>query len=99
MADSAVRGAYRFGPFHLDVRERRLSRGDEVIPLRLKVFDTLLLLVENAGRLVTKQELLDTVWPETTVEENNLNHNVSVLRRALGQGRSLVPPIPLSRPR
>jgi DNA-binding winged helix-turn-helix (wHTH) protein/pimeloyl-ACP methyl ester carboxylesterase len=77
--------AYRFGPFHLDVRERRLSRGGEVIPLRLKVFDTLLALVENAGRLVTKQELLDRVWPETTVEENNLNHNVSVLRKALGE--------------
>ena len=88
MADTAVRGAYRFGPFHLDVRERRLSRGDEVIPLRLKVFDTLLVLVENAGRLVTKQELLDTVWPETTVEENNLNHNVSVLRKALGRRRT-----------
>jgi DNA-binding winged helix-turn-helix (wHTH) protein/alpha-beta hydrolase superfamily lysophospholipase len=82
--DTAVRGAYQFGPFQLDVRERRLSRGDEVIPLRLKVFDTLLMLVENAGRLVTKQELLDAVWPETTVEENNLNHNVSVLRKALG---------------
>lgn len=77
--------AYHFGPFHLDARERRLSRGGEVIPLRLKVFDTLLVLVENAGRLVTKQELLDQVWPETTVEENNLNHNVSVLRKALGE--------------
>src|SRR5499427_8096384 len=76
---------YQFGPFHLDVRERRLTRGQEVIPLRLKVFDTLLVLVENAGRLVTKQELLDTVWPETAVEENNLNHNVSVLRKALGE--------------
>ena len=85
MVDAAVGGAYRFGPFHLDVRERRLSRGGEVISLRLKVFDTLLVLVENAGRLVTKQELLDTVWPETTVEENNLNHNVSVLRKALGE--------------
>ena len=84
MADAGRRGAYRFGPFHLDARERRLSRGCEVIPLRLKVFDTLLVLVENAGRLVTKQELLDRVWPETTVEENNLNHNVSVLRKALG---------------
>jgi adenylate cyclase len=84
MADTSARGAYRFGPFHLDVRERRLSRGDEVIPLRLKVFDTLLVLVRNGGRLVTKQELLDTVWPETTVEENNLNHNVSALRKALG---------------
>jgi DNA-binding winged helix-turn-helix (wHTH) protein/pimeloyl-ACP methyl ester carboxylesterase len=80
-----VQTAYQFGPFHLDVRERRLSRGQEIVPLRLKVFDTLLVLVENAGRLVTKQELLDTVWPETTVEENNLNHNVSVLRKALGE--------------
>jgi DNA-binding winged helix-turn-helix (wHTH) protein/pimeloyl-ACP methyl ester carboxylesterase len=85
VADTAVHGAYRFGPFYLDARERRLSRGGEVIPLRLKVFDTLLVLVENAGRLVTKQELLDTVWPGTTVEENNLNHNVSVLRKALGE--------------
>jgi pimeloyl-ACP methyl ester carboxylesterase/DNA-binding winged helix-turn-helix (wHTH) protein len=85
VTETSVRGAYRFGPFQLDVRERRLSRGGEVIPLRLKVFDTLLVLVENAGRLVTKQELLDAVWPETTVEENNLNHNVSVLRKALGE--------------
>ncbi len=85
MAETPASGAFQFGPFRLDGRERRLSRGDEVIPLRLKVFDTLLVLVRNAGRLVTKQELLDTVWPETTVEENNLNHNVSVLRRALGE--------------
>jgi pimeloyl-ACP methyl ester carboxylesterase/DNA-binding winged helix-turn-helix (wHTH) protein len=85
VAETGVQSAYRFGPFHLDVRERRLLRGGDVIPLRLKVFDTLLALVENAGRLVTKQELLDMVWPETTVEENNLNHNVSVLRKALGE--------------
>jgi len=85
VADTSARGAYRFGPFQLDSRERRLSRGCDVIPLRLKVFDTLRVLVENAGRLVTKQELLDTIWPETTVEENNLNHNVSVLRKALGE--------------
>ena len=85
MGDPVDRGAYRFGPFQLDVRERRLSRGSEVIPLRLKVFDTLRVLVENAGRLVTKQELLDAVWPDAAVEENNLNHNVSVLRKALGE--------------
>jgi DNA-binding winged helix-turn-helix (wHTH) protein/pimeloyl-ACP methyl ester carboxylesterase len=84
VAETGVQGGYTFGPFHLDVRERRLSRDDEAIPLRLKVFDTLVVLVENAGRLVTKQHLLDAVWPETTVEENNLNHNVSVLRKALG---------------
>jgi DNA-binding winged helix-turn-helix (wHTH) protein/pimeloyl-ACP methyl ester carboxylesterase len=83
--ETDVRGSYTFGPFHLDLRERRLSRGDHQISLRLKVFDTLVVLVENAGRLVTKQELLDAVWPETAVEENNLNHNVSVLRKALGE--------------
>ena len=85
MGDPGDRGAYRFGPFQLDVRERRLSRGPDAIPLRLKVFDTLCVLVENAGRLVTKQELLETVWPDTVVEENNLNHNISVLRKALGE--------------
>jgi DNA-binding winged helix-turn-helix (wHTH) protein/pimeloyl-ACP methyl ester carboxylesterase len=85
VAETSVKGEYRFGPFQLDVRERLLSRGGEAIPLRLKVFDTLVVLIENAGRLVTKQELLDRVWPETTVEENNLNHNVSVLRKALGE--------------
>ena len=85
MGDSGRRDAYRFGPFQLDVRERRLSRGTEVIPLRLKVFDTLCVLVEHAGRLVTKDELLTAVWPDTTVEENNLNHNISVLRKALGE--------------
>jgi DNA-binding winged helix-turn-helix (wHTH) protein/pimeloyl-ACP methyl ester carboxylesterase len=85
MRETEALGTYRFGPFRLDVRERQLSRGDEVIALRAKVFDTLTVLVENAGRLVTKQDLLDAVWPEATVEENNLNHNVSVLRRALGE--------------
>ena len=97
MVDTAVRSEYRFGPFRLDVRERRLSRGDEVIPLRLKVFETLLVLVEHAGHLVTKQELLDTLWPDTTVEENNLNHNVSVLRKALGEpatGQQYIETIP-----
>jgi pimeloyl-ACP methyl ester carboxylesterase/DNA-binding winged helix-turn-helix (wHTH) protein len=85
VAGAGVGRAYRFGPFQLDVRERRLSCGADVVPLRLKVFDTLLVLVENAGQLVTKQELLDTLWPGTAVEENNLNHNVSVLRKALGE--------------
>ena len=97
MPDTGARVAYRFGPFQLDTRDRRLWRGSEVIPLRLKVFDTLRVLVENAGRLVTKQELLDTVWPETAVEENNLNHNVSVLRKALGEkatGQQFIETVP-----
>ena len=67
MPGTAADLAYRFGPFLLDVRERRLSRDGEAIPLRLKVFDTLCVLVENAGRLVTKDELLTAVWPDATV--------------------------------
>ncbi|HSA91894.1 MAG TPA: alpha/beta fold hydrolase [Terriglobales bacterium] len=78
--------AYQFGPFRLDVPERQLLRGADSIPLRAKVFDTLALLVENHGRLLTKDELIKAVWPDSVVEENNLNHNISVLRKALGEG-------------
>ena len=85
MTGTTLDTAYRFGPFVLDVRERRLMRDGQAIPLRLKVFDTLLVLVGRAGHLLTKQELLDLVWPEAAVEENNLNHNVSILRKALGE--------------
>src|SRR4051794_25852758 len=76
---------YAFGPFRLDVRERRLLRGGQAVPLRTKVFDTLRVLAEHAGRLLTKHELMQTVWPDAAVEENNLNHNISTLRRALGE--------------
>ena len=94
---SATRQTYRFGPFCLDVTERRLSRGGAAIPLRLKVFDTLRVLVENAGRLVTKEELLQAIWPDTAVEENNLNHNVSILRKMLGEkatGQAFIETVP-----
>ena len=77
-------GRYQFGPFTLDIRERRLTRDATELPLRLKVFDTLRVLVEHHGRLLTKEELLAAVWPDTVVEENNLNHNISVLRKVLG---------------
>jgi len=88
---------YRFGPFRLEVAERRLLRNGEPIPLRLKVFDTLRVLIENAGRLVTKEELLQAIWPDTAVEENNLNHNVSVLRKLLGEratGQAFIETVP-----
>ena len=61
------------------------------------MFDTLRVLVENAGRLVTKEELLQAVWPDTAVEENNLNHNVSILRKALGEkavGQAFIETVP-----
>jgi adenylate cyclase len=78
-------GVYEFGPFHLDVPERRLLRDGVQVSLRLKTFETLRMLVENAGRLVTKEMLLRQVWPDALVEENNINANVSILRKALGE--------------
>jgi len=77
---------FRFSDFELEVKERRLSRAGELIPLRAKVFDTLCVLVENPGRLLRKDELMKLVWPDSIVEENNLDHNISKLRRALGDG-------------
>src|SRR4029453_19227987 len=88
---------YGFGPFRLEVGERRLSRDGRAIPLRAKVFDTLCVLVEHSGRLLTKQELMQSIWPDTIVEENNLNHNVSTIRRALGEhptGQAYIETVP-----
>jgi len=76
---------FEFGPFRLEIGERRLMRDGEVVPLRTKVFDTLQVLVEHSGRLLTKRELMEHLWPDAVVEENNLTHNISTLRRALGE--------------
>jgi DNA-binding winged helix-turn-helix (wHTH) protein/TolB-like protein len=75
---------YEFGPFRLDAAEQLLLRDGNVVPLTAKVFDTLLLLVENSGHAPEKEELLQKVWPDTFVEEGNLSQNISVLRKALG---------------
>jgi TolB-like protein/DNA-binding winged helix-turn-helix (wHTH) protein len=77
--------AFEFGPFRLDVRERRLTRDGHFVPLRGRVFDTLYTLVSRHGCLVTKDELMAAVWPDSVVEESNLNHNICILRRALGE--------------
>jgi pimeloyl-ACP methyl ester carboxylesterase/DNA-binding winged helix-turn-helix (wHTH) protein len=74
---------YVFGLYLLDVDERRLLRENEEIRLRGKPFDTLRVLVENAGRLVRKDELMQAVWPDSIVEENNLDYCVSQLRKLL----------------
>lgn len=76
---------YEFGPFRLDPSERRLARDGEAVPLTGKAFDVLLALVEHPGRVVSKDELMTTVWPESFVEESNLSVNVSTLRKALGE--------------
>jgi TolB-like protein/DNA-binding winged helix-turn-helix (wHTH) protein/Tfp pilus assembly protein PilF len=76
---------YEFGQFRIDPQERLLWKQGELVPLPPKVFATLLALVENAPRIVEKNELLKTVWPDTFVEESNLSQNVFSLRKILGE--------------
>ena len=75
---------YEFGPFRLDPVECLLRHQDGVVPLAPKVFDTLLVLVENSGHLVEKDLLMKRVWHDTFVEEGNLTLNISTLRKILG---------------
>jgi DNA-binding winged helix-turn-helix (wHTH) protein/tetratricopeptide (TPR) repeat protein len=77
-------GCYEFGRFRLDPAQQRLWADGKAVALTPKAFDTLLLLVRNSGRLVTKEELLHAVWPDVVVEEATLTQNVFRLRRALG---------------
>src|SRR5215204_6913461 len=78
---------YDFGPFRIDPLKRRLLRDGETIRLTPKAFDLLLVLVEESGRTVEKDELLEKVWAGTVVEENNLNQNITTLRKSLGDSR------------
>ncbi len=75
---------YTFGPFSLNCEARTLLRGGEPVALTGKTFDTLLLLVQNRGRLVTKDELLSVVWRSTNVEEANLTQSIFSVRKVLG---------------
>jgi DNA-binding winged helix-turn-helix (wHTH) protein len=79
---------YQFESFRLDVQERRLTCNSRVIPLRAKVFDTLCALVKHSGRLLRKTELMSAIWPDSVVEESNLEHNLCVLRKVLGKTRT-----------
>jgi pimeloyl-ACP methyl ester carboxylesterase len=77
---------YKFGRFSVDAAERLLFDGEDSVPLTPKAFDTLLLLVENAGRVLSKERMLEDVWEGSFVEENNLAQNISILRKILGEG-------------
>ena len=79
------RSAYQFGPFRLQVDRRRLLRDGEPVPLSPKALETLLALVEQRDRVLTKDELLLRIWGDTVVEEGGLARNISVLRKALGE--------------
>src|SRR6266498_336924 len=81
---SQVQERYEFGPFRLDPAEHTLLRGDQVVALTPKAFETLALLVRSSGHLVRKEELIERVWRDAIVEEGNLNVIIHTLRKALG---------------
>jgi DNA-binding winged helix-turn-helix (wHTH) protein/Tfp pilus assembly protein PilF len=76
---------YEFGPFCIDPAERLLLRDGVPVPLTAKVFDLLLLLVENSGHILERERLLEEIWPDAIVEEANLTVNIYALRKALGE--------------
>ncbi|HXD30551.1 MAG TPA: winged helix-turn-helix domain-containing protein [Pyrinomonadaceae bacterium] len=80
--------SYAFGPFVLSGPERVLRRGDEIVSLTPKVIETLFVLIENPGSVLTKDFLMETLWPDAFVEESSLAQNISLLRKALGNGQS-----------
>lgn len=78
---------YTFGQFVLDSQERSLRDEDGLLPLAPKAFDTLVLLVQNAGKILSKEKLMAEVWQDAFVEENNLAQNISILRKTLGESQ------------
>ena len=75
---------YEFGPFHMDPDKQVLLRGHEPVSVTPKAFETLLALVRRSRDVVSKEELLKEVWPDSIVEESNLSQNIFLLRKALG---------------
>src|SRR5688572_23046471 len=78
---------YTFAEYELDLTRRLLLRAGESIPLNAKAFDLLVVLIENRGRVIAKEELMELVWRDQFVEEANLAVQVSALRRVLGEKR------------
>jgi len=80
-----VKELYEFGPFRVDPEKETLLRAGEPVPLTPKTFQILLVLVRHSNEVVTKDDLMKTVWPDTFVEEANLSRNIFMLRKALGR--------------
>ena len=76
---------YEFGPFRVDPEKETLVRAGEIVPLTPKTFQILLVLVRHSQAVVTKDDLMKQVWPDTFVEEANLSRNIFMLRKALGE--------------
>jgi DNA-binding winged helix-turn-helix (wHTH) protein len=84
-ADQTAKQLYEFGPFRVDPEKELLLRGDETVPLTPKTFQILLVLMRRSKEVVTKDDLMKSVWPDTFVEEANLSRNIFLLRKALGE--------------
>ena len=85
VADESGREFYEFGPFRVDPEKELLLRAGQPVALTPKAFQILLTLVRRSGELVTKDEIMKAVWPDTFVEETNLTRNIFSLRKALGE--------------
>lgn len=85
---------YKFGLYQLEAAERRLLRDGKHLPLTAKVFDLLLLLVRNSKHLIEKRELMNRLWPDSFVEDNNLTVSVAKLRSALGEDHTYIETVP-----
>ena len=94
MSSQRLRGAFAFGHFVFDLQAQSLHRDGQAIELGSRALDVLAMLVEANGDLVTKNTLMDQVWPGLAVEENNLQVQVSALRRVLGDERGFIRPLP-----
>src|SRR6201990_258421 len=87
MADDDIHGNLRFGPFELSSRERVLRREGVVLPLGSRALDLLIYLADRPGEVIAKQELIDHVWPDVTVEEGSLRVHIAAIRKALADGQ------------
>jgi eukaryotic-like serine/threonine-protein kinase len=80
-----IKHSYEFGPYRIDPAKRLLLRGENAVQLPSKVFETLLVLVQHSEEVVSKDDLMKTVWPDSFVEESNLSQSIFLLRKALGE--------------
>jgi len=87
MSGAVVHRKLRFGPFELSIGERVLRRDGQVLPLGDRALDILIYLADRPGEVIAKQELMDHVWSDVTVEEGSLRVHVAVIRKALGDGQ------------
>src|SRR5258708_5587382 len=87
MSGAAAYGKLKFGPFELSIGERLLRREGVVLPLGSRALDILIYLAERPGEVIAKQELIDHVWSDVTVEEGSLRVHVAAIRKALRDGQ------------